>query len=91
MSWRTRGLVIRIVSGIADLTDLLALNATIEAARAGEFGKDSAVVSSEVEDLAREAANATERVSDHDGPERTGYRAVLQRASAVTGRSVDLP
>ena len=58
------GDVIKIISAIADQTNLLALNATIEAARAGDVGKGFAVVASEVKDLARETAEATQKVAD---------------------------
>ncbi|ABS05724.1 methyl-accepting chemotaxis protein [Kineococcus radiotolerans] len=57
------GDVIKIISTIADQTNLLALNATIEAARAGDLGRGFAVVASEVKDLARETADATQRVA----------------------------
>jgi methyl-accepting chemotaxis protein len=56
------GKVIEVIQDIAEQTNLLALNATIEAARAGDAGKGFAVVATEVKELAKQTATATDDI-----------------------------
>ncbi len=56
------GKVVEVINDIADQTNLLALNATIEAASAGQAGKGFAVVATEVKELSKLTAQATQEI-----------------------------
>ncbi len=61
---QSMGGIVELIQNIAGQINLLALNATIESARAGEAGRGFAVVANEVKNLAKQAADATQQISN---------------------------
>ncbi len=81
------GVVIKLITSIAQKTNLLALNATIEAARAGTAGQGFAVVANEVKELARQTSKATEdirgRIESIQSNTRSSAEAIANISSIV--------
>ncbi len=87
------GKVIEVIQDIAEQTNLLALNATIEAARAGEAGKGFAVVATEVKELAKQTAAATDDIRSRiEAMQNSTGQAVesIQEISQVVSRVNEL-
>ncbi len=74
--------ILDMIKAVAAQTNLLALNATIEAARAGAMGKGFAVVAAEVKGLAKQTAEAADRVA----VEMVNSERVTGNTVAVLGR-----
>jgi methyl-accepting chemotaxis protein len=79
------GEVLKLINTIAARTSLLSLNATIEAARAGDAGKGFSVVATEVKELARQSADATEQIAQRVKAIQDDSGAAIEAFGSISG------
>jgi methyl-accepting chemotaxis protein len=82
---RDIGEIMALIGRVANQTKLLSLNAAVEAARAGQHGLGFAVVAGEIQRLADQTMNATNRVGEILGGISTRVEELVQAVGGGEG------